>query len=74
MALLFDTIINDGHSFYSLHVTPRRLRVGLELHTVPLHGLSFADFSFATAVDGEFARHRNTAARFSDQRQAPSVS
>ena len=55
--------VNLGHSPYQLTVTPRRLQVLVELRTVALHGLSYADFQLATHIDGlEAASKRQSAA------------
>lgn len=48
--------INGGHPFYSMQIIPRKSRVEVELHTISLHGLSYADFAFATQCDGTYRR------------------
>ena len=44
--------VNTGHSPYQLSVVPRKLHVVVQLHTIALHGLSYADFQLATHIDG----------------------
>ena len=44
--------VNSGHSPWQLTAVPRKLHVLVELRTVALHGLSYADFQLATQIDG----------------------
>ena len=44
--------VNAGHCPYQLTVTPHQLTVQVQLRTVPLHGLSYADFQLAAHIDG----------------------
>ena len=44
--------VNAGHCPSQLSVVPRKLHVLVELRTVALHGLSYADFQLATHIDG----------------------
>ena len=59
IARLGHFIENDGHSPYSVTLTPRRHAVDVQLHTVPLHGLSYRDLALAMHLDG-VARALNT--------------
>ena len=62
--------LNGAHCPYRLTVLPSRCEVAVQLKTIALHGLSYADFQLATHIDGlEIALKRQRSSRRPAARQ-----
>ena len=65
--------VNSGHTPYQLTAVPRKLHVLVELRTVALHGLSYADFQLATHIDALAMASGRQASSSKQQAMQPTV-